>query len=81
MHAVICLLNVIDFPIILQTAGNYSTLIGNVCVECIIAQANLGTNTVCTTAFSTGNDTDAVCMGTCRDLFDAIISSCNATVS
>ena len=38
-------------------------------------------NTTCTTVFSTGTDTDAICTGTCRDLFDAIISSCNATVS
>ena len=77
-------INAVNFPAILQTAGNYSTLVSNVCgisVECVAAQANLATNTVCTTAFSTGNDTDAICMGTCQDLFDAIISSCDATVS
>ena len=61
-------------------------MISNVCgsnvnVKCIAAQANLATNTVCTTAFSTGNDTDTICVGTCRNLYDAIISSCDATVS
>ena len=50
-------------------------------MECITAQANLTTNTVYTTAFSTRNDTDTICVGTCRNLFDAIINSCDATVS
>ena len=77
-------INPINFPIILQTSSFYSDLTSSLCgvtVECITAQANLATNTVCTTAFSTGTDTDTICMGTCRDLYDAIISSCNATVS
>ena len=76
--------NAINFPIILQTSSFYSDLTSSLCgitVECTTAQANLATNAACTTAFSYGNDTDAICMGTCRDLYDAIISSCNATVS
>ena len=52
---------------------------------CTTAQINLTNNTACATAFSTGTDSgtdaNAICVGTCRDLFDAIISSCNATVS
>ena len=58
-------------------------MISNVCdsnVECVTAQANLATNTACTSAFSTGTDVVAICI-TCRDLFDAIISSCDGTVS
>ena len=81
MHAVIHLLMLL---ISLQTAAGYSTLISNLCsgiMECTTAQMNLAMNSMCTTAFSTGNDTDTICMGTCRDLFDAIISSCDGTVS
>ena len=48
---------------------------------CTTAQTNLATNTECITAFSTGTDTDVICMGTCRDLFDAIIAECDDTVS
>ena len=48
---------------------------------CSTAQTNLVTNVECTAAFSTGTDVDAICMGTCRDLFDAIIAECDATVS
>ena len=49
-------------------------------MECITAQANLATNAECTSAISTGTDVVAICM-TCRDLFNAIISSCDGTVS
>ena len=45
------------------------------------AQVNLARNTACAAAFSIGNDTDTICVGTCRDLYDAIMSSCDATVS
>ena len=48
---------------------------------CITAQTNLAGNTACVSAFSIGTDTDTICMGTCRDLFDAIISNCDAEVS
>ena len=69
----------------MQTAAGYSTLLSNLCIDttnaCTTAQTNLATNTACVTAFSTGTDTDTLCTGTCRDLFNAIISSCDATVS
>ena len=84
MHAVIQFINAVNFLIILQTASNYVSLTSSLCggtVECITAQANLATNTACTTAFSTGTDTDAICVGTCRDLYDDIINSCDASVS
>ena len=84
MHAVIQFINAVNFLIILQSAAGYVAFIGSLCggtVECITAQANLATNTACTTAFSTGTDTDAICVGTCRDLFNAIIRSCDSAVS
>ena len=48
---------------------------------CVTAQTNLAGNILCVSAFSIGTDADTICMGTCRDLFDAIISNCDATVS
>ena len=39
-------------------------------------------NSVCVSAFAAGTDAlDTTCMGTCRDLLDTIISSCDVTVS
>ena len=64
----------------MQIASNYSTFLGTLCSDtgdaCTTAQTNLVMNATCLT-----DDTDAICTGTCRDLFDAIIISCNATVS
>ena len=48
---------------------------------CTAAEMSLAANTACAAAFSNGTDADVICMGTCRYLFDYIISSCNATVS
>ena len=48
---------------------------------CTTAQTNVATNIVCVNAYSDRTDADTICMGTCRDLFDAIISSCDAAVS
>ena len=42
---------------------------------------NLQANMECSAAFDTGTDVDAICMGECRDLFDAIINECNEAVS
>ena len=48
---------------------------------CTTTQMNLAENIICLSAFSAGTDTDTTCMGTCRDLIDTIISSCDVTVS
>ena len=46
---------------------------------CQTAQANLGLNSACVTALSELN-TDMICMGECRALFDAIIDACDNSV-
>ena len=69
-----------NFTTCMQTASNYSTLLGTLCSDtgdaCTTAQANLVMDATCIT-----DDRDVLCTGTCRDLFDAIIISCNAKVS
>ena len=47
---------------------------------CTTAQRNLAMNIACTSAFAARSDIEAICM-TCRDLFNAIISNCDGTVS
>ena len=48
---------------------------------CQQATANLDANDVCAAAFDAGTDVNAICMGECRDLFDAIINECDEAVS
>ena len=48
---------------------------------CVDATTALGTNAACTAAFGAGTDVTVLCMGTCRDLFNAIIDNCGAAVS
>ena len=48
---------------------------------CIDATTALGADDTCTAALSSGTDFSAICMGSCRILFNNIINSCNATVS
>ena len=48
---------------------------------CTDAIAALGRNTACTAAFGTGTDVTAICMGTCRNLFNDIIDNCGDAVS
>ena len=47
---------------------------------CTTAQTNLASNTACTTAIGTG-DLDNICMETCRNLLNALVSSCDPSVS
>ena len=49
--------------------------------DCQQAIMNLEANRACSDAFDTGTDVDAICMGECRDLFDAIINECDEAVS
>ena len=65
----------------MQTAATYSNVIDTLCSECGMAQQALLANTACTTALSTGTDISTICMGTCRNLLNDIISNCNASVS
>lgn len=66
----------------MQTADNYFIILHTFCNDngdaCTAAQTNLA---ACRTAFSNETDTDAICMGTCQDLVDAIINNCDASVS
>ena len=48
---------------------------------CLNAQTALATDATCVAAFSTATDFSAICMGSCRTLFDNIIRDCDATVS
>ena len=48
---------------------------------CMDATTALGADDTCTAAFTTGTDFSAICMGSCRTLFNNIISDCDATVS
>ena len=48
---------------------------------CLDAQAALATDATCAAAFSNGTDFSAICMGSCRTLFDNIISNCDNSVS
>ena len=48
---------------------------------CTTAQTALATNAGCVAAFASATDTSAICMGACRDLFNDIISNCDAAVS
>ena len=65
----------------MQTAATFSNVIDTLCSECGMAQQALLANTACTTALSTGTDISTICMGTCRNLLNDIISNCNASVS
>ena len=49
--------------------------------DCQLAIMNLEANYACSAAFDTGTDVDAIRMGTCRDVFDAIINECDEAVS
>ena len=48
---------------------------------CIDAQTALATNTACTAALGSGTNFSAICMGSCRTLFDNIIDNCDNAVS
>ena len=48
---------------------------------CTDATTALATNAGCAAAFATATDASTLCMGTCRDLFNDIISNCDASVS
>ena len=48
---------------------------------CLDAITALNSDATCTAALSSGTDFSAICMGSCRTLFNNIINSCDATVS
>lgn len=52
-------------------------MIDTLCSPCSVAQATLSSNTDCIGA----TDPDVACMGACRSLYDAVISSCDNQVS
>ena len=52
-------------------------MIDSFCSPCGMAQAALSSNTDCIGV----TDPNILCMGTCRTLYDAIISSCDNEVS
>ena len=74
-------MNRIVFPLVVL-ASIVQLVNGQVPTQaCIDAITVLATNAGCVAAFSTGTDASAICMGTCRDLFNDIISNCDAAVS
>ena len=50
-------------------------------MACSDAQTALNRATTCLAAFSAGTDSDVICIGSCRTIFDNIINSCDSTVS
>ena len=60
-----------------QTATTYSSVIDSLCGPCGMAQQAVLANPTC----ASSTDPSIVCMGTCRDVYDNIISNCDASVS
>ena len=67
----------------MQTSIGYYTVLSSICpgYACTTAQTNLATNTACYTAVTNGTDIDPICVETCQNLLNAIVSNCNALVS
>ena len=61
----------------LQIAADFVNTIDTICDPCGMAITTLESDTTCTNPM----DVNTLCMGTCRGLYDDVISYCNASVS
>ena len=73
-------MNQIIFTLLFISVVYVKLINGQILTPCERAEQNLAANEICVNAYMAANDSNLVCNGTCRSLYDAYLGICGGSL-